>query len=64
VMATIIDVVASGNAPVEGTLIETEVNFPCRSLFSGCGFVQDGTRWYLPRGTRVTLPEHVTIRFE
>ena len=42
VMATIIDIIAGG-ATVEGTLIETEVNFPCRSLFASCGFERDGT---------------------
>ena len=63
VMATIIDIIAGG-ATVEGTLIETEVNFPCRSLFASCGFERDGTRWYLPQGARVALPRHVTIRSE
>jgi FkbH-like protein len=63
VMATIIDIIAEG-ATVEGTLIETEVNFPCRSLFASCGFERDGTRWSLPQGARVALPGHVTMRFE
>lgn len=55
---------ASASDPIHGTLIETDVNFPCRSLFSSCGFVQDGTDWNLPESVEVTVPGHVAMTLE
>ena len=51
----------SASDPIRGTLIETDVNFPCRTLFSSCGFVQDGTEWRLPENTEIAIPGHVTM---
>ena len=48
-------------APVSGILIETDVNFPCRDLFSSCGFRLDGDRWVLPPETALTVPGHVQL---
>jgi len=54
----------ASSQPVHGTLIETDVNFPCRSLFSSCGFVQDGNDWHLPQGAEVAMPAHVVMKAE
>jgi FkbH-like protein len=64
VMAAIIEPMrAAGTTTVYGRLIHTDVNFPCRELFSRCGFVDmngDGD-WALATGTGVAIPAHVTI---
>lgn len=49
-------------APVSGRLIETDVNFPCRALFSSCGFEQQGDEWVLPGGVEVVAPAHVEVK--
>jgi FkbH-like protein len=65
VMASITErLTASATDPIHGTLVETDVNFPCRSLFSNCGFVQDGTDWRLPEGGTVAVPGHITMHVE
>lgn len=66
VMAALIDMMNAEDGPesggsVTGTLIETDVNFPCRSLFSSCGFVQDGQTWRLPGDTHVSIPDHIVM---
>jgi predicted enzyme involved in methoxymalonyl-ACP biosynthesis len=63
IMATIVNRVrGDSDGVIEGTLIETGVNFPCRSLFANCGFTQDGTQWHLADGIEIALPSHVTVR--
>ncbi len=64
VMAAIIEPMrAAGTTTVYGRLIHTDVNFPCRELFSRCGFVDmngDGD-WALATETGVAIPAHVMI---
>ena len=52
---------AAGAAAVRGRLIETDVNFPCRSLFAACGFAQDGEWWTLDADRVVEVPGHVVL---
>lgn len=63
VMATLVDQLrAAGIGAIRGLLRETDVNFPCRTLFSKCGFVADGDDWILPADARVAIPGHVSVR--
>lgn len=50
-----------GAQTVSGPLVKTDANFPCRDLFSKCGFVcdADGQTWLLQPGTDVQKPPHV-----
>ena len=65
VMANIIKLIeTTASEAISGKLIETDVNFPCRSLFSSCGFIQDHTDWHLPSGVEVLVPGHVTMHLE
>jgi FkbH-like protein len=62
VMATIVHAMrASGQAVITGKLVETDVNFPCRGLFSKCGFKRNGDIWWLDADTSLTVPGHVRI---
>ncbi len=46
-------------APVYGRLVETDANFPCRTLFLDCGFTRDGETWTLSPEQRPEAPGHV-----
>jgi FkbH-like protein len=46
---------------ISGRLVETDVNFPCRTLFSDSGFTQDGETWTLPPEQSVEAPPHVKM---
>jgi FkbH-like protein len=64
VMASVVKHVrASGYALVKGSLTETDVNFPCRTLFSKCGFTlgQNGY-WILEADQGIDPPAHVTVQ--
>ena len=62
VMARILQLTPETEQRISGTLIETAVNFPCRSLFSSCGFTQQDTEWLLAEGAQVSAPDHVTVQ--
>jgi FkbH-like protein len=65
VMAILVaNIRASLPGPVTGRLVHTDANFPCRDLFSKCGFIDpDSTgNWVLPPDATPAVPEHVTIR--
>lgn len=63
VMANIVAAMrANGARTVTGHLVETDVNFPCRDLFSRCGFQLDGDVWILAADNVPQIPGHVTIR--
>ena len=63
VMATIVrSLRAKGIGAIAGRLVETDVNFPCRNLFSKCGFTEHGQNWLLLGGHDIAVPGHVTIR--
>jgi FkbH-like protein len=63
VMANIVQAIrAKGVGTIVGRLVETDVNFPCRSLFSKCGFAGMGERWILEADQDIAVPGHVTIR--
>ncbi len=53
---------AKGSTAITGHLIETDVNFPCRDLFSRCGFTNDGDVWILPSDLSPQAPEFVTLK--
>ena len=62
VMANLVQAMrAEGFETISGHLIETDVNFPCRDLFSRCGFVASGNSWSLAPETVISVPEHITI---
>jgi FkbH-like protein len=64
VMATVVEGMrAARPGPVTGSLIHTDVNFPCRDLFSKCGFTDaNGSgEWVLADDATPTVPKHVTI---
>jgi FkbH-like protein len=64
VMATLVSIMRKrGNGEIIGQLIHTDVNFPCRPLFSSCGFIQstDGKHWMLPATDTPTCPDHVAV---
>lgn len=46
---------------ISGRLVETDVNFPCRPLFSKCGFTNEGELWLLSPDQEVPMPAHVTF---
>ena len=46
---------------LSGVLVKTDANFPCRSLYKTCGFVQDGDRWILPAGATLRTPPHIAV---
>lgn len=48
-------------APIVGLLRHTEVNFPCRTLFSDAGFRLEGDVWILPPTVELSVPDHITI---
>jgi predicted enzyme involved in methoxymalonyl-ACP biosynthesis len=50
-----------GTGAIRGRLIETDVNFPCRSLFSKCGFTLMGDHWILEDYQEPAVPGHVTV---
>ena len=60
VMATIVpEIRASDESEISALLVETEANFPCRDLFSKCGFVRKAGKWVLPGDTTIRLPAHI-----
>jgi FkbH-like protein len=62
IMATVVHSMRSGGiAEVYGHLIKTDVNFPCRDLFTKCGFVNAGAQWVLGVDTDIASPAHVTV---
>jgi FkbH-like protein len=62
VMAMIVNKMrANGAKQVTGELVETDVNFPCRDLFSRCGFNGNGQSWTLTEDTLLDAPSHVTV---
>jgi FkbH-like protein len=63
VMSRVVGFLRAGGArAVRGKLVETDVNFPCRDLFSKCGFRKgDGAEWVLGPKASVAVPAHVTI---
>jgi FkbH-like protein len=48
---------------VTGQLVHTDVNFPCRDLFSKCGFTDEtgGGTWTLSPEATMVMPGHVTF---
>lgn len=64
VMATIVrSLRAEGIGAIVGRLVETDANFPCRNLFSKCGFTEhDQEEWLLLGGRETAVPGHVTVR--
>ncbi len=46
---------------IQGRLLRTELNFPCRDLFARCGFQEADTIWILPDARAVPVPDHVTV---
>jgi FkbH-like protein len=64
VMATIVGKMRiNGAIQVTGELVETDLNFPCRDLFSRCGFDGNGPSWTLPDQASLDVPSHVTVDF-
>ena len=62
VMGTIIGRVRNDtHGDIRGRLLKTELNFPCRDLFSRCGFQEGDTFWTLPDTQVVPVPDHVTV---
>ncbi len=62
VMSELVDVMRRrGAGRIFGSLLETEVNFPCRDLFEKCGFAKDGDLWVLEDCAAVQPPQHVKI---
>jgi FkbH-like protein len=62
VMATIVQSLRlRGCDAIAGRLIETEVNFPCRTLFSKCGFTREGAGWILLPSETILVPGHITV---
>ena len=63
-MATVVaDIRTRRPGAVTGRLIPTDVNYPCRDLFSKCGFTcPDGTAdWTLGPETALSIPAHITF---
>ena len=62
VMAVIVaEMRADGARHVTGQLLETDVNFPCRDLFTRCGFAVDQNHWILEEATQLNVPQHVRV---
>jgi FkbH-like protein len=62
VMANIVrSLRANGLDTITGHLLETDVNFPCRTLFSKCGFTVQGGCWVLEPGNSISMPSHITM---
>jgi FkbH-like protein len=62
VMARVVEFGRQADAEITATLIETDVNFPCRGLFPRLGFVHIGKNtWRLPDDTVISTPPHVLI---
>jgi len=51
----------AGDSGVSAAFVETDANLPCRSLYSGCGFVHDGNCWTLPAQAVVPIPAYVKV---
>jgi FkbH-like protein len=63
-VAIVDDLRAAGTSAIRGRLIETDANFPCRTLFASCGFIRDGEWWTLPPGRAIEAPGHVTMELK
>ncbi len=62
VMAKLVSLIRSGGAmPITADLVETDVNFPCRSLFSVCRFEKSDDAWVLPDVVWPECPAHISI---
>jgi FkbH-like protein len=62
VMATLVSSIRNGTeTPITADLVETDANFPCRSLFSGCSFEESDEIWILPGDSAPACPPHVSL---
>ena len=50
-----------GAARITGRLVPTRVNFPCREVFSRCGFLPADDATWVFTGRKLHLPDHLTV---
>jgi hypothetical protein len=63
VMATIVQSLRlRGFDTITGHLNETDANFPCRTLFSKCGFTDHEAGWILQPNQTILVPTHVAVK--
>jgi len=62
VLARLVSRIMRQAGEVSARMIETELNMPCRDLFSQAGFTRRGPNWIAPAGLKVVKPDHVRVR--
>ena len=53
-----------GRVSVNGHLIETDENHPCRSVYSANGFTWDGDKWTCGAARELPDPEWLAVRID